>query len=388
MPLSDVLFQDHVHKRIQRAIGAGRLPHACLFTGPEGVGKEMFATRLAAVLLCSNPGACQAPIPTKESLKQWREACGACDDCRLTAAGTHPDLHVVHRRLNKLHPEEKVRRKKAINLSVDVIRHFLIDRIALRPGQADAKVFIVREADRMTAQAQNALLKTLEEPPGHGYLILLSASPAAMLPTVRSRCQHFAFHALPVDFVRRHLIDQCGLSPEAATLLAETAQGSPGRASRLAQAGLHEYLPDLLEQLRRAASDPLGCGQILQKTAEALAKQLKPRKTASTTDEDDVDDALVDTNTARLAQTLVLAVVATLLRDVLRTAVGHPALAAPGAPAITALARSTTAESVGEAIRAVSAAEYQIARSANSRLIFDTLGIALGRGLRAGRAIA
>ncbi len=201
MPLSDVEHQHRAQALVRQAIAHGRLPHAYLFHGPDGVGKRLFARNLAALLLCR-----QSPVGRPESGEPSPiEACGQCEECRLCAAETHPDVHVVHRRLNKFHPDSLVQKRKAIDLGVDVVRHFLIDATGKTPVRGRAKVFIVLEADRITIGAQNALLKTLEEPPGATYIILIVSSPDALLETTRSRCQLVPFAALPTEFVKAQL---------------------------------------------------------------------------------------------------------------------------------------------------------------------------------------
>jgi len=238
MLFSDVLHQDDAQNRLQRALHSGRLPHAYIFGGPDGVGKEMLATRLAALLLCERPQLRESPqeLQTAENadgaVPTRREPCGHCTDCELLIAGTHPDLHHIYRMLNKHHPDSKVQKRKAGDLRVDVVRHFLIGCIGVHPSRGRAKVFIVREAERLSSGAQNAMLKTLEEPPEHSFLILLATTPDALLATTNSRCQHVAFRCLPAEFVAEQLRIQHNATPEAASFLAELSQGSLGLASR------------------------------------------------------------------------------------------------------------------------------------------------------------
>ena len=374
MPLSDVLHQDRAHNRLQRAFCAGRIPHAYLFTGPDGVGKEMLANRLAAVLLCTNPQERQPPADVQGALETWRDACGRCVDCELLRAGNHPDFHRIHRTLNKSHPDAQIRSRKAIDLSIDVIRHFLIARIGLRPSQGQSKVFIITEAERLSAGAQNAMLKTLEEPPAHSYLVLLATSADALLETTKSRCQQVSFNTLPAAFSRRHLDDQAGLSQDAATFLAELSQGSLGQAMQFAAYGLHDSVSALLDLLSQAAANPLACGKGLQEAAQELAGALKTQS----------DDDTGDTNMTRLAQNMILATASTILRDVQRLTVGHRPAALPSNAVISRLAEKTHPEAMRKTIQAVGTAEYQIRRSGNVNLIFDTLGIAIGRGLKPG----
>lgn len=410
MRLSDVRHQEAAHDRLQRAFRASRVPHAYLLTGPHGIGKEMLATRLAALLLCEQPVEVPPPGEVTANAAPWQDACGRCVDCELMAAGTHPDLHRIHRELTKFHPKKGIRdRSKAIDLSVDVIRHFLIGPAGLSPSRGRAKVFLIAEGERLSAGAQNAMLKTLEEPPERSYIILLAAAADTLLATTRSRCHHVAMRTLPTAFIREHLIEQHGVSPQAATFLAEMSEGSVGAAIRFLQHDLYAAVPALVELLGRSAADPLGCGATLLEAGLEMAKasakltQADEQPAGGNAQEsagDDADEADAeedsedaetpskgagDVNTRRLAQEMLLAAVSTILRDVQRTLVGHEVAALPGVARIGELAARTTTEGVRSAIQAVSTAEYHIRRSVNAKLVFDGLGIGLGIGLSKAR---
>lgn len=381
MPLSDVLHQDAAINRLQRALSSSRVPHAYLFSGPNGVGKELLATRLAQLLLCAGNaadtglglfgGGDAEPAPEGSGLNT-RDSCGSCPDCILFAAGNHPDFHRIHRALNKMHPDKAVQRRKAIDLGVDVIRHFVLERIMLHPSRGNAKVFVIVEADRLSIQAQNALLKTLEEPPGHSYLILLAAAPDELLATTRSRCQHIALGTLPDHFIAERLQVARQLTPADTAFLVQLAQGSLGTALRFADMGIHQRIGEILGACKAAVEDPLGAGKALAELAKELA-----------TDTKDAVDAGEegDTNAAREAQALVLSIVGTLLRDVQRIVVGSVPLARPNEPLIKSLAARCSTRPLAASIRALSLAEYQIDQNANAGLIFDSVGIALNRGL-------
>ena len=140
-----------------------RLSHAYMLVGPEGPERERAARRLAAALLCSG-----AEPP-----------CGRCRDCRKVLAGVHPDVAVVAREAGSKGPRQEI--------LVGQIRAMTADAI-LAPNEAARKVYIIAQADRMNVRAQNALLKALEDPPGHACFLLCAASADALLPTVRSRC--------------------------------------------------------------------------------------------------------------------------------------------------------------------------------------------------------
>ena len=140
-----------------------RLSHAYMLTGPAGRSRDMAARRLAAALLCQEQDA----------------PCGVCRDCRKTLEGVHPDVAVVSRGQGEKGPAQEIR--------VGQIRAMTADA-AVAPNEAARKVYIIDEAERMNTEAQNALLKSLEDPPGHACFILCAAASDGLLPTVRSRC--------------------------------------------------------------------------------------------------------------------------------------------------------------------------------------------------------
>lgn len=141
-----------------------RLSHAYMLVGPDGDARREAETRLAAALLCSEPDA----------------PCGRCRDCRKVFAGLHPDVIFIERL-----PGDKGQLRREI--VVDQIRRATADAV-VAPNEAARKAYIIREADRLNIAAQNALLKALEEPPGHACFILCTTASDALLPTVRSRC--------------------------------------------------------------------------------------------------------------------------------------------------------------------------------------------------------
>jgi DNA polymerase III subunit delta' len=186
-------------------LGRDRLPHALLFNGPEGIGKGLAARWLAAGALCQKAGG---------------NPCLACAACIQVGACSHPDLVLV----------ERVSSKKEIGVdAIRQVKHF----VQLQAVSGSRKIAVVEEAERLTIAAQNALLKTLEEPPGHALIILVTPSTEALLPTVRSRCQRVRFEPLDTEQVAIVLQNVCGLEEDEACLLAASADGSPGRALRL-----------------------------------------------------------------------------------------------------------------------------------------------------------
>jgi DNA polymerase-3 subunit delta' len=213
--------QDAACSALRAALTHDRLPHALLFAGPDGVGKRCVALALVAWLQCEDRGA---------------EACGTCTSCRQIAAGSHPDFQMV------------VTAQGKKEIGVDRIRE--LKRFAqLQPVRGRLKAAIIDEAHMLTVAAQNALLKTLEEPPDRSLLILVAHNPDALLATVRSRCQRMPFSPLPTDIVVDILTRQHGLDAAAARELATLANGSPGRALALRSALAGEDPAHLRQQL-------------------------------------------------------------------------------------------------------------------------------------------
>jgi len=196
----------------------GQVHHAYLFGGPEGAGKEDAAVRFAQALFCErDPGA----------------GCGTCGACARVAAHAHPDMLWVMPEVEliarKLAGRTDFADSPSRDVKIDQIRK-LIARLAFKPLSAPRKVAVVLRAERMNAAAQNALLKTLEEPPADTTLVLISASPDALLPTIRSRCLRVPFVPLPFEAVVERVARERKLSPPEARLCVQLAQGSLSRA--------------------------------------------------------------------------------------------------------------------------------------------------------------
>jgi DNA polymerase III subunit delta' len=248
MPFSEVMAQDRAIGALRAALRKGTLHHAYLFGGPAGVGKALSARLLAQAANCEGPGG-----------EPRDDACGTCRPCRKIAKGTHPDVHELaeERVMAKAGRwEPKGGRAPSREIVVDQIRDLVDHRLALRRFEGRRRMVIVDPADAMNVQSQNALLKTLEEPPDDTTLVLISSSPDALLPTIRSRCLRVAFAPLPEGVVEARLT-AAGHAPAAARLAAALAGGSLGRALALDDDTLRARR-DAVEQIARL--DPTDAG--------------------------------------------------------------------------------------------------------------------------------
>ena len=234
MAWSRVLGHDEVVKQLRDSLARGRLSHAHLFVGLEGVGKELLAREFARAVLC---------------LKGGDEACGECPACLKVEHGNHPDATFVRR------IERTEKGEGRTQIVIDQVRERIQEPIALKPFEGRYKVFVVADAERMTEEAQNCLLKTLEEPPPHSLLILVAARTELFLETVLSRCRIVRFRPLAGELVERILVGHEGMEPARARVLARLSGGSPGRALRYEQEGAYETTLWLLGEL---AKMPLG----------------------------------------------------------------------------------------------------------------------------------
>jgi len=273
--LGSIIGQDRAVGVVHRAVASGRLHHAWIFHGPAGVGKFTAALAFAAVILdpTSTPNLSGEIEPDPDSETQ-----------RLLRAGTHPDLHVIVKELARFADEKSVRDSKLTTIPKDVIDQHLIRPAKLAPRmRTDArakKVFIVDEAELMdrsptNAPVQNAILKTLEEPPEGTVIVLVTSSEDRLLPTIRSRCQRVAFTPLAGAEMERWL-ESAGLEfarDEREWLLAY-AGGSPGRLERAHRDGQYAWHRAVEPMLARAdaGEQPFDLGSTMSKLVDDWAK--------------------------------------------------------------------------------------------------------------------
>lgn len=380
MSIFDVQHQERAHRVLQQALANRRMPHAYLFAGPEGVGREMLAARLARLLLCESPP--RRPLPgeltdaTPDGL--GRDACNQCTDCRLVDAGTHPDLHLIYRQLNRQHPDAAIRKQKALFLGVDVVRHFVVDRATTRPIRGRAKVFILREAERLNDAAQNALLKTLEEPPSDTFLILITTGLDRMLPTTRSRCQQMHFQALPADYVAQRLREmRPDAAPEVVDYLARHAEGSLGLALQMLDDNLYTLKRTWGERLLELAGGGPGfAAHTLAEPFIADARQLAERVSER-------DPDVSDTDALRTALQTLMAAIGDFYRDALRVKVGLASdLTNIDQAEVHERLAAGTADALADALHRLADAEANLRRNANVDLTSETLFLGLAAAAR------
>jgi len=200
----NILGNDRIKYHFKKAIETDRVAHAYILNGPKGMGKIKMAERFAMMLLCEK-----------------HEPCMSCKSCIQAKAGSNPDI--VY-----LEPD------KPRIMSVEYVRDKLVNDIQIRPYAYGKKIYIVKNADCMNIQAQNAMLKTLEEPPGYGVIMLLTNNAEKMLPTVRSRCIEFNMQPLKKEVIKEYLMSKDQIVDYQAEVAASFAAGNLGRAKELA----------------------------------------------------------------------------------------------------------------------------------------------------------
>ncbi len=334
MTLDQILGQDRALGILRRVLDADRLAHAYVFAGPGGTGKRTTALALAAACLCqAQPG----------------RGCGRCTGCRLVEAGSHPDLFVEDL------ARARLEKPAASHVSIEQVRR-IRSHLTLRPVHGGRKLGVIDQAERLTADAQNALLKTLEEPRGCTTLVLIATNPDALLPTIRSRCQCVRFAPLDAEVIERILVAE-GADGTVASAAAELAEGSAERARELAAGDGARLCRELRARLEKLHE--IDVPAVLD-----LANELSPPRTA------------------REQQGLYLATVLEWCRRGLRAAVDasreRATAAGAGDPASEA-----GLEEVRRAARQLErayATSRDLARNANAHLAWDCLLLDLHRG--------
>lgn len=202
----DILGNDMVKEHFKKAIENHKISHAYILTGEAGMGRKSIANAFAMTLLCEKGGS---------------EPCMVCHSCKQVLGGNHPDIiYVSH--------------EKPGSIGVDDIREQINDTIMIRPYSSYYKIYIVDEAEKMTVQAQNALLKTMEEPPAYAVIILITTNQEAFLPTILSRCIQLKLKPLKDFTVKSYLTEHLRVPEKEAEICAAFARGNLGKAIHLA----------------------------------------------------------------------------------------------------------------------------------------------------------
>ncbi len=203
----DILGHDQIKEHLKQAAQTGKVSHAYILSGEAGMGRKSLANAFAMSLLCE---------------KGLAEPCMKCHACRQVLAGSHPDLiYVTH--------------EKPASIGVDEIRKQVNDTVMIRPYSSYYKIYVIDEAEKLTVQAQNALLKTIEEPPSYVVILLLTTNLDALLPTILSRCIQLKLKPLPDSVVREYLIQSEQVPESEADVYAAFARGNLGKAIHLAK---------------------------------------------------------------------------------------------------------------------------------------------------------
>ncbi len=202
----NIIGQEHIKKHMLAAVHHENPSHAYLLSGEKGSGKKMLAEAFASALQCEG--------------EQEEKPCGKCLSCMQMMTGNHPDVIYV-------------RHEKPNVISVDEVRRQLNQDVGIKPYRAKWKIYIVDEAEKMNVQAQNAVLKTLEEPPDYAVILLLTANADSMLETIKSRCVSLAVRPVQDDVIKRFLMKKVQMPDYQAGICSAFARGNVGRALKL-----------------------------------------------------------------------------------------------------------------------------------------------------------
>ncbi|MCR4922469.1 MAG: DNA polymerase III subunit delta' [Lachnospiraceae bacterium] len=203
---SELIGQEHIKEELKKALEKKTVSHAYIFVGEAGSGKSILAKRFAMALQCESSEG---------------KPCMKCRSCKMALSDNHPDIITI-------------RHEKPALISVDEVRKQLVDDMPIKPYSGPHKIYIIPEAHKMNLQAQNALLKTLEEPPSYGVIILLTDNALAMLPTIISRCTLMSLRPVKDSVIKEYLTRELHISDHQADLCIAFARGNPGRARNLA----------------------------------------------------------------------------------------------------------------------------------------------------------
>lgn len=223
----DVVGHKDILKYISSAVENNRVSHAYILNGERGSGKKMLANLFAMTLLCETGD---------------NEPCGKCHSCKQAESGNHPDIiRVIHEKPN--------------SISVDDIRTQVNNTVDIKPYQGPYKVYIIPQADMMTPQAQNAILKTIEEPPSYAVFLLLTENAETLLPTINSRCVMLKLRNIKDTLIKKYLMENLEIPDYKADMCTAFAQGNMGRAIMLANSDHFNEIREEAVQLLKHISE-------------------------------------------------------------------------------------------------------------------------------------
>lgn len=221
-----VIGHEAVIEHLQNAIQQKKVSHGYILCGEKGSGKKLISKLFAKALQCEKKG---------------NNPCGTCKSCLQTEGGNQPDIiYVTHEKAS---------------IGVDDIREQINHDIVIKPFQSEYKIYIIPEAEKMTEQAQNALLKTIEEPPHYGIIILLVENVNRLLPTVLSRCITLQLKSVAPELIEEYLMKECHIPDYLAQLSANFSQGNVGKAIRYASGEEFIQLKDQMLHLLKYIDD-------------------------------------------------------------------------------------------------------------------------------------
>ncbi len=322
---------------LSHAIRRDTLPPTLLFAGPAGVGKYLVAKAVASAVNCLTPLLDQGDIP--------QDACGVCRSCDRIERDMHVDVSAIQ-------PDERAR------IKIEVVREVL-ERTGYRPFEGRRRVVIIRDADTLEIASQNALLKSLEEPPPGTSFVLTTAIVGALLPTVRSRCMRLRFGRLPARDVAAVLMRDHGVEEREAVAAAAFADGRVGEALAMGSSDVAVLRETALLLLRQAARQGAqGRLQAAAVLATGPAKKERPREDVA----------------------LVLRMMAAMLRDIelMNTGADAGVLANPVlAHELSSLTRGYSGGRARDAFVAVDKALAALDRNAGTKVVSDWLALQL-----------
>ncbi len=287
----DITGQEQAKAHVRSSLAAGRVTHAALITGDAGMGKKMFAMTWAKAIMCED----------RQLTDGFPEPCGKCRSCVMAEAGTHPEIRIL--------THEKAA------YGVDEIRDQLVNDSALRPMISDYRVYIIPEAEKLNIQCQNALLKTLEEPPSYVVIMLLAKNAGALLPTVLSRTIELPMRPVSDDDIAQLLMKEHKIPDYHAYECAALSGGNVGKAIRYATDEDFRTRPDRMIRLLEDM-DRMTITFIMQDLRDILLP----------TDDEDSSSAkkksLKDAGPEELAN--ALAILRTVIRDIMVFKAGAP----------------------------------------------------------------